>query len=201
MALFCQYCAMAHLCQMRENAQMTEIGSSYRIPDNVKRVAAGAPWALALDQFEVWLPAYDLDIPHDAHLYVAWSVEEQHYVARAFEAVGTALDPVTPESLRAMPMARLLAQACRSVPGAIVDSDGEDLLLMAAWGPERFGKLSANGPTPETLDVVASLYIGARSIRWKPAQWVATCLDLAPRTATHWIKLARERGHFGERNG
>ncbi|PKQ36528.1 MAG: hypothetical protein CVT61_00185 [Actinobacteria bacterium HGW-Actinobacteria-11] len=179
---------------------MTEIGSSYKLPDDAHRVTAGAPWALARERFEVWLPAYDLDLPHDAHLSVVWAPDREHYVVSTFEAIGTHLEPVTPESLRAMPLARLLAQACRSVPQAIVDVDGEDLLMLPSI-PNRIGGLAAKGPTPEVLDIVARLYVGASAIRWKPAQHVADVLGLAPRTATHWIKLARERGHFGERNG
>ena len=97
-----------------------------------------------------------------------------------------------------MPVARLTAQACRAVPGAIVDENGDDLLQLHVRELDKLPALVAAGPTPETLAVVARLYVGASAINWKPTQWVTTTLGLAPRTASHWVKLARERHHFGK---
>lgn len=161
---------------------------------------AGAGWAWVLKSFDVWFVGYqhEWEIPHDAHIAVEWSRERDSYVATSFEAIGTSFEPVTIETLREMPVARFLGWACRTVPGVIVDAEGRDMFAMDYYSKDQRAEAKDRGPVPETLDMVARLYRAAGVVRWKPAAHVAMMFDIPQRTATHWVKLARERGHLGQ---
>lgn len=57
-------------------------------------------------------------------------------------------------------------------------------------------KVRGNGPTAEALEVAALIYCAAFAIRGNPTQRIAELMNLPHRTASHWVKLARERGYL-----
>ncbi|WP_146244041.1 hypothetical protein [Curtobacterium sp. MCBD17_013] len=63
---------------------------------------------------------------------------------------------------------------------------------------EYFGELSKQGPKPDTLASVSRIHRLARIKLEPPTQYVADVFSIPHRTASHWIKLARERGFLNE---
>ena len=57
-----------------------------------------------------------------------------------------------------------------------------------------FSKLRAEGPSVNTLKWVARVYKVAQLLHQPPAKTVAERFQLPQRTASHWVKLMRERG-------
>lgn len=56
--------------------------------------------------------------------------------------------------------------------------------------------MGARGPTPETLEWVSLTYELCLLLGDPPTKTVEHFFRIAPRTATYWVKLARERGHL-----
>lgn len=61
--------------------------------------------------------------------------------------------------------------------------------------------LASAGPTPETLRAAALVYVVTSLSGGSPTKAVRDTFGLPPRTASHWVKLARERGHIPEQFG
>lgn len=59
---------------------------------------------------------------------------------------------------------------------------------------EEVQRLVSEGPKPATLRLVSHFYTVASIVGLPPVEFVIKKLGLKPRTASHWIKLARERG-------
>ncbi len=133
---------------------------------------------------------------HDARVQVTWSRTLRRYVAERFEAVGTADDPVTAESIRGVPIAHFIEWACEVVPGLVRDDNGRDMLAPDYYALDALTSARERGPDGVTLALVAGAYRAADVARWKPAYRVAELFGVPPRTASHWVKLARERGHL-----
>lgn len=57
--------------------------------------------------------------------------------------------------------------------------------------------MAHEGPTSTNLDYVARIYLVSRYISDSPRKAVADAFGISPRTASNWINLAREQGHFG----
>lgn len=65
---------------------------------------------------------------------------------------------------------------------------------------EQPEKLAAKGPVPDVLLFVARVYLLESALSNKPHQYIEHLLQIPSRTASHWIKLAKERGYFDKSN-
>ncbi|MFT8537490.1 helix-turn-helix domain-containing protein [Bifidobacterium aquikefiri] len=61
----------------------------------------------------------------------------------------------------------------------------------------ELSSMAHEGPTSTNLDYVARIYLVSRYISDSPRKAVADAFGISPRTASNWINLAREQGHFG----
>lgn len=57
-------------------------------------------------------------------------------------------------------------------------------------------EIAAKGPIPDVLLYVARAYLALSALRSKPHKFIESVFEIPPRTASHWIKLSRERGYF-----
>lgn len=105
-------------------------------------------------------------------------------------------DRVTSEVIREIPVGLLLRKATlrailrgphRTPPIFRLSIDVSD---------DEIERMVRQGPKPETLRLVAHFYTVAKIIGLPPADFVTRHLSLKPRTASYWIKLARERGYL-----
>lgn len=55
---------------------------------------------------------------------------------------------------------------------------------------------SGKGPVPAVLLFVARAYLALSALRSTPHKYIEGIFEIPPRTASHWIKLSRERGYF-----
>lgn len=60
---------------------------------------------------------------------------------------------------------------------------------------EKEGRLK---PTPDVLELVAIVHEYGQSRGRKTAKLVEEAFGLPPSTASHWIRLAKERGHLDD---
>lgn len=159
----------------------------------------GSPDLYVLASFEVEFHDYaNRTVPpsdYDARVLVSWDRESEKYVAERFEVIGAPGNPVTTTGMRQVPVAHFVAWACE-IPGVVVDPEGRDAAALDYFSPTDISAAKKRGPTAETLIMVAVTYRAAAATGWKPAQRVTEVFDLPRRTATHWIKLARERGRL-----
>lgn len=63
-------------------------------------------------------------------------------------------------------------------------------------GQSELTSMGREGPTSTNLDYVARIYLVSRYISDSPRKAVADAFGIAPRTASNWINLARDQGHF-----
>lgn len=119
----------------------------------------------------------------------SWNTHDRAYdVAKLVVTAGSKEHPVTGVVLRQIPVQHLLRGVVeRHIVTYSGRGVGEPLHIPAPAG----GK-----PTPENLETVGLIYDVSRAARDAPAKRVAEHFGLPPRTASHWIKLARERGHL-----
>jgi transposase-like protein len=88
---------------------------------------------------------------------------------------------VTTEALRGIPLRSIVRLISTSLETwAIGDADAKEI--------------ASHGPTDEALTWAARTYALARLTGQSPAKVVAERFGLQPRTATNWIRRARERG-------
>lgn len=171
-----------------------------------RRLLPGSPELRVLACFEVeFVDFANTTTPpseYDARVRVTWDEAAQRYIAERFEVIGSMTNPVTTTGMRQVPIAHFVTWAC-SAPGVVVDAEGRDAASSDYFAPDEIRAAKQAGPAPGTLEMVAVVYRAASVTGWKPAQRVADVFGLPRRTATHWIMLARERGHlpFGEADG
>lgn len=70
---------------------------------------------------------------------------------------------------------------------------GDPFLKIDGKYPEEW---SGKGPVPAVLLFVARAYLALSALRSTPHKYIEGIFDIPPRTASHWIKLSRERGYF-----
>jgi hypothetical protein len=105
--------------------------------------------------------------------------------------------PITTEGVREVPVAQALYVALHSMRGVVKNGRGD-------WyegGAPRLHDQRKEGPTPENLDHVAEIARVSRLLRDSPAVAIQEAFGVPPRTAAHWLMLARERGHLGAIEG
>lgn len=92
---------------------------------------------------------------------------------------------ITGELIRSLPVARLLQQSAVKAN------------TFQASPHADAAKIREQGPTDESLQVVARVYRLALAIREDPTAAVASGLQLPRPTAARWVKTARARGFLG----
>lgn len=122
----------------------------------------------------------------------AYGLSELKITAGNAPITGTTLRDITPGDL----IQRVLHDAS-SLQGdsMLKTSDG----LAAGDARLRIQEAAAHKrprPTPRVLDLVATVYELAKLAGAGPAKAVEHDFQVPPSTASHWIKLARERGHL-----
>lgn len=138
------------------------------------------------------------DFPHAVRIEARWSVDRVDWEVSEFTAVRRADGvPVTTISLRELGVDFALRQALHSMQNVVVDQDGNDLAGLGEDLRTYLGVIRSDGPTPQVLSEVASIYLLARALRESPVRLITMGFGGLPeRTASHWIKLAREREHL-----
>lgn len=134
-------------------------------------------------------------------LVVEWNDEGFTYEIRELAILAPAgSEPLTGTTLRTIPV-QLLLKMC--ITRALYSKSGDkrfsplvSLHNVAEEDQELLPRLGKAGPQPETLDWVSRIYTLAKIKLDPPAQYVADVFEIPLRTASHWIKLARERGHL-----
>ncbi|AZZ52612.1 hypothetical protein C1I64_11550 [Rathayibacter festucae DSM 15932] len=108
--------------------------------------------------------------------------------------------PVTARALRSMLLSKLEAKIFTEGFPIIVGPNQEPGFGQFGWkGLDRVGDdLRGNGPTPQALEAAAAIYCAYFAIRGNPTQKISEAFGLPHRTASHWVKLARERGHLSK---
>jgi hypothetical protein len=119
--------------------------------------------------------AITADLALDGRRYV---VDEMTFKRRPDGA------PVTGEMIRKIPVHSVLQFAVLSEV---------DMHLLS---PDLLRRIRAEGPTNETLAVVAQLYILAELGGVPPAKNVCSILGVPIGTANNWIRRAKDRGHL-----
>jgi hypothetical protein len=110
--------------------------------------------------------------------------------------------PVTSEGIRKIPLQRILHDHLTSTTDylAVISPSARDEMVDVVRDgrtypvPRRARELGQGRPTDEALGWVALVYKIAQLRADPPTKSVADAFELAPRTASHWVKLARERG-------
>ena len=92
---------------------------------------------------------------------------------------------ITGELIRSLPVGRLLQQSAIKA-NTLFGSPYADA-----------AKIREQGPTDESLRVVAQVYRLALAVRDDPTAAVASGLQLPRPTASRWVKTARQRGFLG----
>lgn len=108
--------------------------------------------------------------------------------------------PVTSEGIRGIPVQAIVREVIREAAERIVNT-GARGRATARWTRSNsdIARLRKAGPIDETLQVAADVYRVSRVIGDPPAKAVAQAFQIPQRTATYWIKLARERGFLETR--
>jgi hypothetical protein len=144
----------------------------------------------------------DLDgrLPVIVDISAEWSPDLRSYVVvelLAKRQVGG--DPITGSALRSVPVGEVLAYAVRMhIDSAVGSPDAKANATVQAImsEPGQLEALRSLGPKPETLEAVAVAFELAQ-LRGIPAgRSLTEAFGIPKRTADHWVKLARERGHL-----
>lgn len=109
--------------------------------------------------------------------------------------------PISSDALREIAPTAAIRAALHGVPDLVVH--GPDVPVDEYWEGLRPGLVArrADGPTSENLSVLSDVYRVAGVLRRPQVMTAARMFDIPGRTATHWVKLARERGHLRGRDG
>ena len=122
---------------------------------------------------------------------------DERYGVTSLRVDGNLSAQISGSLLRQIPVQELLRTAVKDQARLRI---GDDLLSVQHFDRASLLQLGEGGPTPDALRAVARVYRLAEATLDAPAKRVAEDFGLPPRTATHWVRLARERGHFGARN-
>jgi hypothetical protein len=107
---------------------------------------------------------------------------------------------VTVEGLRGLGLAPLLRAAAERLESD-TDAESGQYRGPSDLAEDNIARLVAQGPTPETLDVVAFVYRRCVALGESPAKTVRETFGLTSSKAGRWIALARERGLLGKAEG
>lgn len=179
---------------------MSERYTTYEIHRNPRIVVPGHPTLSVIHEFSVQFRDYAYSAltpsPYDVDIDICWDRDDERYVVTSLRAIGMVQHPITSENLRSVPVGQFLRLACEAVPNVVADENGGDPFSPDYYSDAERTTAKLFGPTPETLAMVAMVYRAAELAAGKPAWWVGNRFGIPQRTATHWVKLARERGHL-----
>lgn len=151
-------------------------------------------------RFSAWVPAEDLGAPHNARLEVSFAGEAEGWQVNSFTAERDEWDEgapgVTTESLREMPVAWALRQALATLAEVAVDGARRTFRQVYDSEVETNRQARGDGPTPENLARLAEIYRVSRLSGQLTSSLIANAFGLPDRTVSHWVKLARQRGHL-----
>lgn len=151
-------------------------------------------------RFSAWVSAEDLSAPHNARLEVTFAGEADGWQVDSFTAERDEWDEeapgVTTESLREMPVAWALRQALAAMAEVAVDDAGHTFRQVYDSEIETNRQARGDGPTPANLARLAEIYRVSRLSGQLTSSLIANAFGLPDRTVSHWIKLARQRGHL-----
>lgn len=137
------------------------------------------------------------DFPHRTEFTLHWNARSKTYEAgfvafRQFEDG----EPVTGASVRKVPLARII----EGVIDQTVRMDSEtkygsvqNVFQLVQNRLTTEGRLK---PDPETLELVAIIFEYGQSRGRKSTKLVEDTFKLPTSTASHWVRLAKERGHI-----
>jgi hypothetical protein len=147
------------------------------------------------DDFTYWSE----DRASTIDLQVEWSHEKFSYEVSSISVNrgSGGGEGLTGTALRAIPIHQLLRICINRVVHVRVGDGGDERLHeIVLEDPHWLAPFAAKGPVPETLDWVARMYLMAKIKLDPPTQFVSKSFGIPHRTASHWIKLARQRGHI-----
>lgn len=123
-----------------------------------------------------------------------WVDDERSYDVVNFQMTREA--GVTSAVLRQMPVQTLLRSIVRERAREFDPATGGPRPVV--FDRARMKQLAADGPrNPETLHEVGRVYALAEAVLEPPTAAVADTFEIPGRTASHWVKLARERSSLG----
>lgn len=106
---------------------------------------------------------------------------------------------ITGTLMRSLPLHEILSDAIWASIGSQKVERSVAGLIQLFGRRELAQDLRARGPVPVTLMMAANVYTLASVCLLPPTQAVSEYFEIPHRTASHWAKLARERGHLIER--
>lgn len=130
-------------------------------------------------------------LAYDINLEAVWNGIAVRYDVTRIELVQKEGGPaITSESLRAIPVQQLLREVLSATIRVTGAATGESVHL----SNDDAVRLAAQGPKPETLLWAARIYRIAQIRLDPPTRAVADAFGIPHRTASHWVRLAKERG-------
>lgn len=164
---------------------------------------AGWEWVSPHVNMPSWWETVDTEIDDGlvVDLRAEWSAEAFGYDVKQV-TVRREEGSVTATDLRQVSLTQLVARTSRFIAGlhaTVIDDDGEEQGAQELLDALRDNTFAGRRPTPEVLQQVAILYEVSSVLGANPVQEIERLFALPPRTATHWVKLARDRGHLDER--
>lgn len=130
-------------------------------------------------------------------IHASWDESRFTYRAEKVEVTGRGDQPVTSTILRSIPVSRLVESVNRVV--LELGMRVEDEAIEEATESIRKAAREERGPTPRALEAMAKLYEMAVASGSAPVKRIQEIFELPNRTATHWVKLARDRDHIDPR--
>lgn len=132
--------------------------------------------------------------PYDIEIRAEWSEKEFEYEIADLRLNRTKGSPaITGESLRSVPVQALLRRALEALIQVEID-DGSAISMLSVLDDEMARDVASRGPKPETLLWTARVYQAARIRLEPPTREVTRVFGIPHRTASYWIRLARDRG-------
>lgn len=147
--------------------------------------------------FGAYLPPGVVEMPNTLELMVKFDpVSEDWFLS----SLGVIHEPGQPaiksDSLRQIPTEFALRAALAGNPSILQHEDGLDYIAYRAHEDALLRSRRPDGPTPANLYHVAEIYRAARILHQPPIVAVQEAFGLPNRSASHWVKLARQRGQL-----
>lgn len=187
--------AIASYRTMLNNERVSSV--RFSTPAGAPRVPLeGTPYSV-ISSFVAYLSPGVLGTPNTVEIsarFFAFREDWEIWSVGAFREDSE--EAITPESLRAIPPAEAVRAALHAQADIMIDSAGDDIWKVWERDAPLLSSRRKDGPTSENLASASAAYRAARVLHLAPVVKVAELFGLPQRTATHWVKLARERGHL-----
>lgn len=140
-------------------------------------------------------------LPTHVTMHCAWDTKSRRFQIERLEILPADREqPISSQLIRRLPIGALLEKASRThlVLFARVDSPSGFISMSRAmddFTDNLREKLKQEGPrSPETLEWISLIYEVAAAEGYKPTQSVSEWFNISLRTASNWVRLARETG-------